>query len=166
MATYPTLSSKLKVALANIAPIDGGGVIYWPCAALGRDGQWREAVYFSEASSWYRAWGVWPEKDIGKQEIAADDVIAVRDSRLRLPARFAAQLYAAGESGMGYSAFEIEFSDGTRTAHVTGNAVDFVSYPRGKRPGDVIAVYPHAGRTAAHAVTVNYLWCLFTESPE
>jgi hypothetical protein len=166
MASYPPLSPELSTALAKITPIDGGGVVYWPCAALGRDGMWREAVYFAEASTWFRAWGLWPDEDTGKQEIAAEDVVDVRDSRLRLPARFAAQLYAAGESGMGYTVFEVGFADGSRVAYVTGNAVDFVTYPPGKGPEDVVAVYPHAGRTAAHTSAVNYFWCLFSRSTD
>jgi hypothetical protein len=161
-SSYPLLSPDLKAALALIVPIDGGGVVYWPCAALGRDEEWREAVYFAEATAWFRFWGVWPNADSGKQEIAAGDVVDVRESRLRLPARFAAELYAAGESGMGYTVFEVGFVDGSRAAQVTGNAVDFVTYPPGKGPEDVVGVYPHAGRAAAHTAAVNYLWCLFT----
>jgi len=159
---YPPLSAELKTALATIVPINGGGVLYWPCAALGRDGAWREAVYFAEATAWFRSWGVWPREDAGKQEIAAESIVDVRDSQLRLPARFAAELYAAGESGMGYTLFEMEFSDGSRAAQATGNAVDFVAYPAGKGPHDVVAVYPNAGRTAVRAAAVDYLWCLFT----
>ena len=42
--------------------------------------------------------------------------------------------------------FTIVFSDGERRPCVTGNAVDFVRYPPGKGPFDVVAVIPHEGR--------------------
>jgi hypothetical protein len=60
-----------------------------------------------------------------------------------LPARFANILYEAGESGMGYCAFSVELRDHRRLYFVTGNAVDFLNWPEGVLPDDVIGVTPH-----------------------
>ena len=141
-------------------------MIYWPCAALAQDGVWREAVYFAEAGPWFGAWGVWPDEDRGKEELGVEDIVEIRESKLRVPAHFAATLYAAGESGMGYTVFEIEYADGTRSAHNAGNAIDFVTYPEGKRPEDIVAVHPHEGRTSPQAPGVDYAWCLFDGAAE
>ncbi len=66
-----------------------------------------------------------------------------RDSPARLPARFANKLYRHGESGLGYTIFTVVFADGEKQACVTGNALDFIRYPHGKGPIDVVAVIPH-----------------------
>ncbi len=65
---------------------------------------------------------------------------------------------------MGYTIFTIVFVDGTQQACVAGNAIDFVRYPQGKGPGDVVAVHPHEGRNADPLVQVPpYCWCLYSE---
>jgi hypothetical protein len=64
---------------------------------------------------------------------------------------------------MGYTIFAVVFSDGSRQACVTGNAVDFVSYPVGKGSGDVTAVHPHEGRNAEPVRAPGWYWCLYSE---
>lgn len=86
----------------------------------------------------------------------------------RLPVCFANELYAAGESGMGYRVFVIEFRDGTGQAYHTGGAVDFLEYPDSKGPEDVVRALPHEGRSkwihlAHHA---EYSVCLVTDLPQ
>jgi len=72
-------------------------------------------------------------------------------------------LYREGESGMGYTLFEIEFTDGTRVAYGNGNAIDFLTYPPGKSGRDIAAVKAHAGRDAPHPFgPPDYRWCLFS----
>jgi hypothetical protein len=46
-----------------------------------------------------------------------------------------------------------------------GNAVDFITYPSGKGPSDVVAVYPHEGRNDPDRIDggVKYYWCLYSE---
>jgi len=139
--------------------------MYYPCAARLKTGELVECVYLSEAETWFRSWGVWPEDDAGKRSIKLLDIESLRESRLRLPATFANQLYAAGESGMGYTIFTVEFRDGSSSAYQTGNAVDFIDYPDGKGPTDVVRVVPHAGRNSPNRrVGPDYYWCLFSKS--
>jgi hypothetical protein len=47
---------------------------------------------------------------------------------------------------MGYTIFTVVFADGLRQACVTGNAVDFIRYPPGKSPKDVVKVLPARGQ--------------------
>src|SRR5207342_3105831 len=114
--------------------------------ALPISGQLVDRVYFAEAERWFRSWGVWPDDDSGKQWLDVGDVAAVEESPSRLPPNYASQLYDAGESGMGYTLFVVSFRDGTKVPFVSGNAVDFISYPEGQSPATVAGVIPHAGR--------------------
>ncbi len=64
---------------------------------------------------------------------------------------------------MGYTVFEIVYKDGAKSAHVTGNAVDFVAFPAGRKPTDVATVIPHAGRDVRPLLqSPDYAWCLFS----
>ena len=148
MARYAQLPNHVRMVLANIEPSQDGGLAYYPCRVTLRGGAVLDTVYIEPEMAYLRMWGVYPEDDSGKRFISIDDVEQVEDSPVRLPARFANELYRSGESGMGYTIFTVVFSDGSRQACVTGNAVDFVSYPVGKGPRDVTAVRPHEGRNA------------------
>jgi hypothetical protein len=68
-----------------------------------------------------------------------------------------------GESGMGYTIFTVVFADGSRQAYSCGNAVDFIRYPEGAGPKDVVDVLPHEGRNAEPVRCPEYYWCLFSE---
>ena len=57
------------------------------------------------------------------------------------------------------------FSDGERQACGTGNAVDFIRYPKGKGPNDVAAVLPHEGRNAQPVAAPDWYWCLYSGEP-
>lgn len=107
--------------------------------------------------------GVYPEDDRGKRFVRIEDVLKVEDSPTRLPAQFANEIYKHGESGMGYTIFTVVFSDGERQACGTGNAVDFIRYPDGKGPEDVVAVLPHEGRNAQPVGAPDWYWCLYSE---
>ena len=74
------------------------------------------------------------------------------------------EIYRNGESGMGYTIFTVVFADGVRQACTTGNAVDFIQYPIGKGPKDVVAVIPHEGRRDDSLVkSPEWYWCLYSE---
>lgn len=163
---YGELPSHLAVQLANVPPTGSGGLEYRPCLVALSSGRTLECVYVVEAVSYWKAWGVWPEDDRGKQSVRIEDVIEIRDSPLRLPAALANQLYEAGESGMGYLLFTAEFSDATRQAYVTGGAVDFIVPPSGLRASDVIRVNPHEGRYDNPIPSPDYWWCLFTAAAQ
>jgi hypothetical protein len=108
--------------------------------------------------------GVYPEDDRGKRHIRIEDVLKVEESPTRLPAHFAKEIYKHGESGMGYTIFTVLFSDGSRQACVTGGAVDFVRYPEGKGPEDVIEVLPHKGRNAQPVRAPDWYSCLYSDA--
>jgi hypothetical protein len=71
------------------------------------------------------------------------------------------EMYAIGESGMGYCIFTLEFTDGTRQAYATGNLIDFPEMPRGKSVSDVIALRANQGRGEHTLGSQPYYWCLF-----
>ena len=122
-----------------------------------------DRVYVVEEQQYISSWGVYPEQDPGKFQVAVDDVVSIVESPSRLPAKYANQLYEAGESGMGYQIFTALFSDGTEQAYMTGNAVDFIEYPEGKRQNSVVAVLPHVGHDQNFQPAPNYYWCLYSD---
>lgn len=93
---------------------------YYPCRVTLKDGTILDTVYIEPEIPYFRIWGIWPEDDRGKRSVKIEDVLNVEDSPTRLPVRFANEIYEHGESGMGYSIFTVEFSDGQRQACVTG----------------------------------------------
>jgi len=64
---------------------------------------------------------------------------------------------------MGYTIFTVVFSDGILQACVTEKVVDFISYPNGKTPADVIKVLPHEGRNAAPVMGLGWYWCFYSD---
>jgi len=48
----------------------------------------------------------------------------------------------------------------SRESYVTGNAVDFIRYPGGKGPADVVRVIAHEGSAN---IRQHYCWCLYSE---
>jgi hypothetical protein len=131
-----------------------------------QDGRVLDTVYIEPEKAYLRHWGVYPEDDQGKSSIKIEEVVKVEDSPTRLPPRFANEIYLNGESGMGYTIFTVVFSDGIRQTCATGNAVDFISYPRGKGPSHVIAVHPHEGRNANPVRAPHWHWCLYSEASQ
>jgi hypothetical protein len=161
---FPKLPASLAAQLRSV-PASGSphGPFYYPCAVELRSGEKRKCVYLCEAQSWYEIWGIWPDEDSGKYRVSLDEIRSLADSPSRLPAKFADEIYAAGESGMGYSIFNVYFSDGLSVAYGTGNAVDFVNYPDGYGPDDVTRVEPHEGRMDSNGLSCpEYYWCLFS----
>jgi len=160
---FPKLPEKLREDLGTITPSVDGDLTYWPCAARLRDGTVLSCVYVVAERPYIKHWGVYPQQDRGKSYITISDVDALAESPRRLPAKFANELYMSGESGMGYTIFTVIFADGSRQAYGTGNAVDFIRYPEGMGPNDVIEVLPHEGRKAELVRGPEYYWCLFSE---
>ena len=128
-----------------------------------RDGTVFQCVYVVPEGPYIKVWGIYPQHDPGKSYISVSDVEAFAASPSRLPAQFANKLYENGESGMGYTIFTVVFSDGSRQAYGTGNAVDFIRYPKGKSQSDIQDVLPHEGRDAEPMSSPEYYWCLFSE---
>lgn len=164
MSRYAALPEHIREGLGVIVPSEDGELRYYPCRVTLADGSVLDTVYIEPEMPYLRAWGVYPENDRGKMSIKIEDVIKVEDSPTRLPAKFANEIYRRCESGMGYTIFTVLFSDGERQACVTGNAVDFIRYPDGRGPQDVIAVLPHEGRNADPVKGPNWYWCLYSEA--
>ena len=114
-----------------------------------------------EYETYIKVWGVDPEDDRGKESVAIAQIIEIRESPWRLPIALANELYGAGESGMGYLLFTVEFSNGFVQPYVTGNAVDFIVPPPGLRVADARKVQPHEGRYSNPQPAPDYFWCLY-----
>lgn len=156
---YPPLSPDLKKQLQYIQSGDG---IAYPCSVKTDQGLVMDRVYLAPAAEWIVHWGVWPEDDPAKRSVDVRQVVSISNSPTALPAIYAKKLYAAGESGMGYTVFTVVFSDGLRQAYATGNAIDFIDYPAGQSPATVADVLPHVGRDDARLMRgPDYSWCLF-----
>jgi len=145
--------------LQNIKASEDMGLEYKPCAVVLRDGSKKDNVYVVDAQAYIDTWGVWPEDDNGKKFVRSEEVVSVCESPNRLPPEIADQIYEAGESGMGYCVFLLEFKNGLSQSYVTGNAVDFVQYPKGITANDIVRVKPHEGRETAVSCP-EYYWCL------
>jgi hypothetical protein len=165
MSRYPVLPDHVREALNGIVPSGDNEFWYFPCSVTLSDRRIFDTVYIEPEMPYLRSWGVYPEDDRGKRFIKIEDVVNVKDSPTRLPARFANQIYDHGESGMGYTIFTVVFSDGQRQAYGTGNAVDFIRYPDGKGPSNVSSVLPHEGRNAQPVGAPDWYWCLYSGEP-
>jgi hypothetical protein len=162
---YLPLSPKLRAQLERIPPTKDGMMKYHPCKVTLKDKKEQDCVYVVDAAEYIKTWGVWPDQDKGKREIRIEEVEEIMESPSRLPLAMAQRLYDAGESGMGYVAFELTYRDGSRNVHVSGNAVDFVRLPDGKTMRDIVDVHPHAGRGASgHLSAPEYYWCLYEKA--
>jgi len=167
MNRYSQLPDNIRGQLRRIEPSRDGELVYYPIRAILNSGEVLDTVYIVPEKPYLKYWGIYPEGDRGKRWVRIEDVTEVEDSPTRLPARFANEIYRQGESGMGYTIFTVVFADGHKQACVTGNAVDFIRYPPGKSPRDVVAVVPHEGRRDDSLVKApGWYWCLYSEAPE
>jgi hypothetical protein len=163
MARYPKISAALRAELSRIPAVGAFGLEYPPCDVRLKDGRRVSRVYVVPEDRYKVVWGVWPEDDKGKLALSIDDVSEIRESADRLPPSMAAKLYEAGESGMGYCIFTVLFDDGTCLPIASGNAVDFIDYPQGEGPANVVDVIPHEGRGEPDLRSApKYYWCLYS----
>lgn len=177
---YPPLPSDLKEQLRAITPSvyharfrspttrEDFNLSYYPCLVTLKNGSALDRVYLASEIPWIKLWGRYPNEDRGKYEVLISDVAWVVKSPSRLPASFANELYETGESGMGHTVFTVVFKGvipwlRSRRAFVTGSAVDFIQYPRGRTPKDVVAVLPHVGKRSISNCVPKYYWCLYSE---
>lgn len=152
-------SEEFLVQLKAIEPSDAGACARhqknYPCRLILKDGHIIERAICVEEHRGFEtdAW------------IHPNTVARIESTKERLPARFASQLYAAGESGMGYVLFELEMDDRTTPVFVSGDAcVDFPDYPDGYNADNVVAVYPHRGRDRTSEgcrKSRGNKWCFF-----
>jgi len=163
VSRYALLSDTIRAALNGIVPSKDGELVYYPCRVTLKNGESLDTVYIEPETPYLRMWGVYPEDDRFKSWIRIEDVAEVEDSPTRLPAKFANEIYRQGESGMGYTVFTVVFSDGDRQECSSGNAIDFIHYPKGKGPADVVEVLPHQGRGSEPLKGPDWCWCLYSE---
>jgi hypothetical protein len=163
---YPQLSPVLQAQLHAIEPTHDGMIEYFPCMVQLANGEQHDCIYVVDAKSYIRVWGAWPDEDRGKRALAVQDVVEIHPSPSRLPVQFARQMYAIGESAMGYCIFALQFADGTRQVYCTGNLMDFLEFPEGKSVRDVVALTPNQGERERSLGTREYYWCLFGARPQ
>jgi hypothetical protein len=162
--TYSPLLVHVREALKGIEPSRDGELAYYPCRAVLKSGQACDTVYIVPEEPYVKQWGVYPENDSGKRWIRMEDIAEVMESPIRLPAQFANEIYRYGMLERGYTIFTVVFADGVRQAYASGNAVDFICYPIGYGPKDVVAVIPHEGRKDTSLVkSPQWYWCLYSE---
>lgn len=159
----PDLPAKLADQLARVPTSRDGQLDYAPCLVRLNSGEVHRRVHVVRESAFLALWG----NDPNRSMLDVRDVAAIEESPERLPARFANVIYDAHESGMGYFIFTLVLNDGRRLPFLTGNAVDFPSWPAGVGPSDVVGVEPHVGRdelSGADPATrraVEFHWCLY-----
>jgi hypothetical protein len=165
---YPHLTSSQQRQLAKVETTTDGICQYAPCRVILASDDVIDRVYIVESYGYSRVWGIDPSLDKGKRSVAIEDVVTIQSSPRRLPASLANKLYAAGESGMGYTLFVVVMRDGSRLPFVCGNAVDFPNWPDGIDPREAVDVLPHAGRDIFRdrapdptESSAEYAWCLY-----
>lgn len=141
----PQLTVTQQEQLSRIEPSISNGVRLYPCSVKLRDGKLLDCVYMIEAEDFRRRTHFEHPEDFGGRSVNVEDVASILDSRQRLPARFANQLYDAGESGMGYWSFVVMFR-WWRRKRFTATSIDFINYPLGMGPSDVKGVQPQIGK--------------------
>ena len=159
---YSELTESQKLQLFDIQSSQSNELQLWPCRVVLKNGKSFDNVYIVEAKKYINQWGIWPEDDPNKKSIAISDVDCIEESPNRLPAYFANKMYTAGETGMGYIIFTIQFSDGSEKTYIGGNAIDFIELPADKIMSDIIDVKPHEGRKGIEQFkSSEFFWCLF-----
>ena len=147
----------------QIVPSESFGMRYYPCQVTLTDGRKFDRVYIVEKEPYIKHWGVYPEDDRGKSSVLIEGVADFEESPSRLPPVHANKLYKAGESGMGYTIFTVVFNDGSQQPFLTGNAVDFISFPEDKNQTDMQDVLPHKGRKSPDLMDApSYFWCIYS----
>src|SRR5689334_20297545 len=107
MTICESLPHRLSIQLDQIEPSVNRGTKYWPCAVTLEDGRVLPRVYFVSYES---RLGHVPGRVGTLEGLRPSQVRRVEVSPFRLSASLANALYAAGESGMGYCVFTVEFS--------------------------------------------------------
>ncbi len=128
------LPEHTRLRLSAIEPSHDGALAYYPVRAVLKSGEILDTVYIVPEKPYLKYWGVYPEADKGKRWIRIEDVAEVEDSPMRLPAKFANELYRNGESGMGYTIFTVVFANGFRQSMCHWQRCRFRPLPSGQEP--------------------------------
>lgn len=153
----PCLEPQLQDVLQNIEPSIDGQLKYFPCSVELKSRKVLNHVCFVEAGLFGDWWG-----EQGRQVLNANEILNLQECPDRLPPKLASKLYQAGESGMGYTLFQIEYEDGSVSSHSAGNLIDFVRLPAGTSRTEIADVIPHCGRNSLSRLSApDHVWCLF-----
>jgi hypothetical protein len=135
-------------------------LVYKPCVVTLLDGTVLDRVYVQNATDYVNTWGVWPDDDQGKNAVDVSRVAHIASSLTRLPPRIAEAIYLRGETCKAGCGFTLVFSDSIRQECLASGAVDWVPYPPGKQPGDIVDVtFDYTGRNVL--LGFDYAWCLY-----
>ena len=161
------LTPELRAQLDIIEPSQvRAGVLLRPCRVGLRDGNVLPRVYVADLATIELLCGrATPENHISDSWLSPDQVTFIRESPVRLPARFANKVYAIGESGMGYTSFIVKFGcwPGRRCAQ---GLADFIAYPPLQGPQTVRDVVPWLRprwRNRVPPVPPRFQWCVFSD---
>lgn len=142
-ATTPAQSAAIRAIAPSEDRRHGSErILVYPCAVTLIDGTVYERAYcnyharYSDAGDW----------------INPENVAEIRESPYRLPVHLARKLYAAGESGMGYLFYRLQFRSQPDVVFLGGNyRFDFPDLPEEYDMRDVVDLKPHDGRDAKQA---------------
>src|SRR5690242_4336614 len=103
------LPIELKHQLAMIEPSTPSGensLRIYPCAGRLRDGTRLERICLVAEFPFVQfAYAGAASVELPQNQVSIKDIVQLTESPHRIPARFANQLYEAGETGMGYTSF-------------------------------------------------------------
>jgi hypothetical protein len=74
---YPPLPVEIQKQLKMVELTHDGMMEYFPCAVTLGTGEICECVYFANAESYIKVWGVWPEDDPEKRTLRLEDVTLI-----------------------------------------------------------------------------------------
>jgi len=157
------ISKELKIQLLKVQPSKDGLIEYRPCQVRLKNGEICNRVCLVEAKSYLQIWGMMPDEDIGKGYILIENIEKIQESPFRLPAIFANKLYRAGETGMGYFLYKLEFNNSKNIDVLSGNVVDFPPISNDFFEIKIKNVFPHKGSRVKSIQCPEYLWCLYNE---
>jgi hypothetical protein len=127
------LTPALWEELRRIEPAVGD---YRPCRMTLKNGRVLDHVYAFSAERSF----IYPDRNY----VWMKEVAKIEESPDRLPKPFADKMNAAGESGMGYCLFALDFRDGRRLYVSTGNFIDLLVLPEGYAFDQIVGIVPHA----------------------
>ena len=162
---YPALPAALMSQWLSVEKSVDMRLSYAPCRVLLASGGVHDRVYVVDAAEYVRHWGAEPN---AASLIAVQDIESISSSPVRLPARFANELYSKGETSMGGMQFEAVLIDGSTIRIAMGNAIDFPAWPDGVEPSNIVEVMHGAGAgsipTAHIGPSQDVRTCLFSRS--
>ena len=159
---FPPLHPGLRERLARVSPVrTSAKLVVYPCEVRLLDGSTVDRVYLAEAKPWFEVWGIWPDEDRGKSSLDIRQVADLWDSPTRIPPHLAEKPYLGNNGGMGGSLFALVFRDGSRLTVRSGDAHDFVDYPSGYGPADVVDIDCWLDRQTPYVTLPDYKWCIF-----